>query len=602
MSQNELNQHANSQNEAGQNEKALADLVEILHREDIEFTDDESVRNESSRDASIFTQTPQIVIYPRNSGEIGVIVRAIKPPLSLGTRAGGTCMTGSPLTESVLLNLTKHMAYIEVNPDAKIATIEMGAMYRDVETKTMIHNLYLASYTSSKDVCGIGGMIGNNASGEKSIRYGATIDNVISLKVMLSDGFECEFGEMGAEEFEKKASLETLEGDIYRAVRDEIKNHHKAITSLHTKHIVKKCASGYRIDKVFNEKTNTYNLALLFVGSQATLGIITEATVKLTRKQEHRKLICMGVKELSDLPVMLQTIMSHNPESVETYDINTFLRAKTFYPEHTNNVENLILNLIRGEKTDATSLKQKSIENMGYTLFVLAEFADDSKEIVRSQAEDTIKELNYLHDLKVFTVEDVDTYESVWKLRRTSFSVMRDFKDGTRHAVPCIEDVIVPISKFDIFVPKLIEILKSQNIFYGFHGHIGDGALRIIPVFDLADPEVVTQIDTLCKSVFALVKELGGNMSADHSDGIIRTPYLREFYGDEIYNIFVAIKKAFDPKNIFNPGKKIGGTIEDIKKYMIDVGLASSINNTKQEIRDGKALIGDLDDLPRENK
>lgn len=562
MLQQETN---NPQNEAAI--KALADLVEILHKEDIEFTEDEGVRSESSRDASIFIQTPQIVIYPRNSSEIGTIVRAIKAPLSLGTRAGGTCMTGAPLTESVLLNLTKHMSYIEVNPDAKIAIVEMGAMYRDVETKTMTHNLYLASYTSSKDICGIGGMIGNNASGEKSIRYGATIDNVVSLKVVLSDGFEYEFGEISELDFLEKTKLETLEGDIYRAVQDEIHNHHKAITSLHTKHIVKKCASGYRIDKVFNEKTNTYNLAMLFVGSQATLGIITEATVKLTRKQEHRKLIFMGVKELSDLPVILQTIMSHNPESVETYDINTFLRAKTFYPEHTNNVENLI----RGEKTDATSLRQKAIESMGYTLFVLAEFADDAREMVQSQAEETIKELNYLHDLKVFTVEDVATYESVWKLRRTSFAVMRDFKDGTKHAVPCIEDVIVPISKFDIFVPKLIQILHTQNIFFGFHGHIGDGSLRIIPVFDLADPEVVTKIDTLCHAVFDLIKELGGNMSADHSDGIIRTPYLRAFYGDEIYNIFVAIKKVFDSENIFNPGKKIGGTVEDIKKYMIEV-------------------------------
>lgn len=551
--------------------KALAELVEILHKEDIEFTEDEAMRAESSRDASIFTQTPQIIIYPRNSSEIGTIVRAIKAPLSLGTRAGGTCMTGAPLTESVLLNLTKHMSYIEVNPDAKIAIVEMGAMYRDVETKTMTHNMYLASYTSSKDICGIGGMIGNNASGEKSIRYGATIDNVISLKAVLGDGFEYEFGEISPEEFNKKASLETLEGDIYRTVRDEIQNHHKAITSLHTKHIVKKCASGYRIDKVFNEKTNTYNLAMLFVGSQATLGIITEATVKLTRKQEHRKLIFMGVKELSDLPVILQTIMSHNPESVETYDINTFLRAKTFYPEHTNNVENLI----RGEKVNTHSLKQKPIENMGYTLFVLAEFADDSREIVQTQAEETSKELNYLHDLKVYaigeTAEDIVTYESIWKLRRTSFGVMRDFKDGTKHAVPCIEDIIVPISKFDIFVPKLIEILNTQNIFFGFHGHIGDGSLRIIPVFDLADPEVTNKIDALCRAVFQLIKELGGNMSADHSDGIIRTPYLRDFYGDEIYNIFVSIKKVFDPENIFNPGKKIGGTVEDIKKYMIEV-------------------------------
>lgn len=579
--------------------KALDELVEILHREDIEFTDDEGLRAESSRDASIFTKTPQIIIYPRNSGEIGTIVRSIQRPLSLSTRAGGTCMTGAPLTDSVLLNLTKHMGYIEVDPKSKTAIVEMGAMYRDIETKTMVHNLYLASYPSSREICGIGGMIGNNASGEKSLRYGATIDNVISVKAVLNDGFEYEFGELNEEDFIKKTKSEGLEGEIYASVYESLLEHKKAVGDLTAKHPVKKCASGYRIDKVQSARKkadnakqdatnqgiagedsaklngtleNIYNLASLFVGSQSTLGIITEAKIRLTRKQEHRKLIFMGVKELSELPVILKTILSHDPESVETFDIHTFERAKTFHPEYTNRVENFINEGI-AKLTNSPSPKNESIKKYGYNLFVLAEFAGDIQDVVFEQAKDTTKELNSLHDLHVFNIDhdDLETYSSIWNIRRTSFAVMRDYKDGTKHAVPCIEDVIVPTTKFDVFIPKLISILNEQNIFFGFHGHIGDGSLRIIPVFDLADPEVVTKIDTLCRAVFELIKGLGGNMSADHSDGIIRTPYLREFYGDEIYNIFMSIKNAFDPENIFNPGKKIGGTIEDIKKSIIEV-------------------------------
>lgn len=577
MSQNELTEYegqndaahdaggAAGKNLAGsEQERALADLVEILHREDIDFTDDETVRSESSRDASIFTKTPQIVIYPRNSSEIGTVVRAIRHPLSLGTRAGGTCMTGAPLSDSVLLNLTKHMAYIEVDPDTKTAIVEMGAMYRDIETKTLVHNMYLASYTSSKDMCGIGGMIGNNASGEKSIRYGATVDNVLSLKAVLNDGFEYDFEELSEEDFMKKTKADGLEGEIYRAVNEALLKHQKVIADLSIQHPVKKCASGYRIDKVIRSipkpdgtKELRYSIAPLFVGSQATLGIITEAKIKLTRKQEHRKMIFMAIQDLSELPVILKTIMSHDPESVETFDANTFERAKTFYPEHTNRVQNLIGN---------AGVKRSS-------LFVIAEFASDIQDVAFEQAKDTTKELLDMHDLHVHSIDndDAELYESIWKMRRTSFGVMRDFKDGTNHAVPCIEDIIVPITKFDIFIPRLMGTLREQNIFYGFHGHIGDGALRIIPVFDLADPEVTARIDKLCRSVFALIKELGGNMSSDHSDGIIRTPYLREFYGDEIYNIFVSIKNAFDPENIFNPGKKIGGTVEDIKRCMIKV-------------------------------
>jgi FAD/FMN-containing dehydrogenase len=304
MSQDEQNQSQNEFDSA--QEKAIADLVEILHREEIEFTDDEDARNESSRDASIFTKTPQIIIYPRNSSEIGIVVRAIKHPLSLGTRAGGTCMTGSPLSDSILISLTKHMSYIEVDPATKTAIVEMGAMYRDVETKTLVHNMYLASYTSSKDICGIGGMIGNNSSGEKSIRYGATIDNVSSLKIVLNDGFEYEFEELSEADFLKKTKAEDLEGEIYSSVHDALLKHAKAIEALPMQHPVKKCASGYRIDKVMRAitkpdgtKEHRYNLASLFVGSQATLGIITEAKIKLTRKQDHRKMIFMGIQDLS---------------------------------------------------------------------------------------------------------------------------------------------------------------------------------------------------------------------------------------------------------------------------------------------------------------
>lgn len=540
----------------------LKELVELLHKEDIEYTTEEQVLDESSRDASIFKVTPSIIIYPRNSSEISTIVRHIQSPLSISVRAGGTCMTGASLTESVLLNLTKHMTYIEVDATCSCATVEMGALYKDLEHKTAEHNLYLASYPSSKDVCGIAGMIGNNASGEKSIRYGATIDNVLSVTAILHDGSEVTFEELTEEEFHKKAKLESLEGDIYRDIQKMLHEHPKALEHLHKDHPVKKCASGYRIDRVYNSKTNTYNIAPLFVGSQSTLGILTEAKVKLTKKQEHHTLIFMGIKNISELPQILKTILNHDPESVETFDIHTFERARGFHTEHTNRISTFF---------DTTYNKRDSIQKNGFGLFVLAEFASDQENIVHEQAEDVTRELSALDDIRVHIVDDMNLYESIWKIRRTSFAVMRDYVDGTKHAVPCIEDVIVPVNKFDIFIPELSSILQKHGLFSAFHGHIGDGSLRIIPVFDLADSTVVDKIDALSKDVFALIKKLGGNMSADHSDGIIRTPYLKEFYGEEIYAMFKGIKDIFDPKNIFNPRKKIDGTLEDVKKHILKI-------------------------------
>jgi FAD/FMN-containing dehydrogenase len=135
-------------------------------------------------------------------------------------------------------------------------------------------------------------------------------------------------------------------------------------------------------------------------------------------------------------------------------------------------------------------------------------------------------------------------------------------------AVPCIEDVIVPLSNLGVFIEGLVAILKKRDIHYGFHGHVGDGSLRIIPVFDFRSPRVSDEIIALMKDVFKLVKKLDGNTSADHSDGIVRTPFLEAFYGKELNQVFGKIKKIYDPDNIMNPRKKVGGTIEHFKKTL----------------------------------
>ncbi len=138
---------------------------------------------------------------------------------------------------------------------------------------------------------------------------------------------------------------------------------------------------------------------------------------------------------------------------------------------------------------------------------------------------------------------------------------MRDHNLPNQRAVPCIEDVIVPLPVLGKFILGLRAILKKRGVNYGYHGHIGDGSLRVIPIFDFASPTVSEEIQGLMGDVFALVKRLKGNISADHSDGIIRSPFLKEFYGDELYGVLERIKNIYDPENIMNPNKKVGGSI-----------------------------------------
>jgi len=413
----------------------------------------------------------------------------------------------------------------------------MGAYYRDVETAVQSHNLMFAPYTSSKDVCGIGGMIGNNASGEKSVRYGGTVDNVHAVTVELHDGEVYTFEEISEKECAEFAKEKSTRGTIYKTIREIY--HTYAHDYMHAIGNVSKAASGYRLERIYDTHTKTWNLAKLFVGSQATLGIIVSARLKLVPKPVYTRTIVVPISDLSVLPHVLQTIMAHNPEGVETFDVNTWQYGKQFLPEDTLRISEYFAH---GEK-----------------LLVLAQFSENTQAETDTIAKTCVEKLSAYASRTTY-LADATLVNSLWAVRRSSFKILRDavYDNPMKKAVPCMEDVIVPVSRYDVFIPRLLEILQKHNIEYGFHGHIGDGAIRIIPIIDFTDKaQAIATIETLCEETFSLIKELHGNISADHGDGIVRTPFLKTFYGDELYEkVILGIKKLFDPHNIFNNDKK----------------------------------------------
>ncbi len=492
-----------------------------------------------AKDISIFTKTPTEVYYPRTVDDI---VRLVKKTGQLHTsddnrsvtvRAGGTCMSGGPLTTSAVIDMTRYMSKITINRQSQTATVEAGAYFRDIEKAVSKHGLMFAPYPSSRLICGIGGMIGNNASGEKSIRYGATSDNILSMEVVLSDG-----------------SVTTIEPKDFDKVVDE---REKSILKLAEQHAgnlknvtgsVRKAASGYRLEKVL--ENGKFNLVPLFCGAQGTLGIVTKAVLKLVPIPEHLSLIIISAQKLEDIPVIVDEIFKWNPEAIETFDKNTFAMARQHLTVHANKTLPYI---------DADA-----------ELFILAEFSEKTMEETEGKAKSCFEALS---DRGYFVkkVESSQDVSSVWEVRRNSFLLMRDHNGEGFKAVPCIEDVVVPVSALAEFIDNLHKILVRRGIKYGFHGHIGEGSLRIVPVFDVNSSTLMTDITGLMEEVFVLIKRLHGNISADHSDGIIRSPFLKEFYGEELYSAFTEIKKLYDPLNIMNPGKKIGVEVADIEKY-----------------------------------
>lgn len=499
-----------------------------------EISTDPKVLDEHATDRSVFTVRPLAVLYPKSVTDISNVLKdAQKNKLSVSVRAGGTCMSGGSLDDGYILNLTKYLNKIEIDPKSKTATVEAGAYFRDIEDAIIPHGLMFAPYPSSHRICGIGGMLGNNASGEQSIRHGATIDNILSLEVILANGEKINTG------LKDLSELNQYEKEIFSLYLKKFEKLKKAQGH------VTKVASGYRLDRVVQGKK--IDLTPLFIGAQGTLGIITKAVLKLAPIPKFHRLTLASVKSLDDLPELLKVARNFNPECIETFDINTFDASKQNLKAETDLVSRYITHKTK--------------------LLVLIQFSEETEKATSEQMQKFLEASSHLN-IRAREIDDLNTHEALWKLRRTSFTSIQNLNRGSYIAVPCIEDVIVPIENISKLILGLEDILNKDMIAYGFHGHIGDGSLRIIPFFDLSKKNAADRIIGLMKDVFKLVKKCNGNMCADHSDGIIRSPFLKDFYGEELFKVFKEIKNIFDPENVLNPKKKTGGLEEYIKKYI----------------------------------
>lgn len=529
-----------------------------------ELLDDETSRMACANDASIFEVTPLLVARPKNVDDIKNIVKFVsehnkkKSALSITPRAAGTGMAGGALSSSIILEV-KNLNSIKEITDTYAVT-EPGVFYRDLERATLERNRIMPSYPASKQLCAVGGMVGTNASGEKTLNYGSTDRYVQKLNVVLADGNEYSFGPLTKDELSEKLKLTTFEGEIYRKTYDLIENNYEIIKSAKP-HVSKNCA-GYSLWNVWDR--TTFDLTKLFTGSEGTLGVTTEITFKLVEPKPQTKLLVIFVRDLEKLPKIVETVLRHKPETFESYDDNTLKFAIRFFPDIMRSLKargflKLAIHFIPEFFMAVTGGIPK--------LVLLAEFTGTEEKEVLSRAETARNDISAL-GLKTYIAVNKEDAEKYWTIRHESFNLLRHH-GGKKRTAPFIEDIVVAPVHLPEFLPRLTKLLKEHNLIYTVAGHIGDGNLHIIPLMDLRKDTERDMILELSKKVFALVLEYGGSISGEHNDGLIRTPFLKQMYGEKIYKLFEETKNIFDPQHIFNPGKKVfGNSIEFIKEHI----------------------------------
>lgn len=537
-----------------------------------EISDSPEVLETFSKDASIFVLKPELVIAPKGTEDVQALVNFVNDhpelDISLTPRAAGTCMSGGPLSESLVLDMTKYFNKVhKVGKD--FAVTEPGVFYRDFEKETLKKDLLLPCYTSSRELNTVGGMVGNNSAGEKTLSYGQTERWIRELKVVLSDGQEHTIKPLKGSELGAKMKEKSFEGDLYRRIYSLIKRNWELIQE-HAP-TTSKNSTGLYLWKVWDPKTGVFDLNKLIVGSQGTLGIVTEIRFQLVKPKTHKAMLEIELQNLDELDKVVLEVLKYKPESFECFDDQTIKFSYKFIPDFKkdfkkHNSDPKQLKLLPGFMRDLFRRLPK--------LALIAEFTGDSEDEADGEATKAYVALKKFKKItsRVVTAEDEEKY---WILRRDSFNILRKHSGKTLRTAPFIDDIVVRVEKLPAFLPRLQKVLKPyrNKITYTIAGHIGNGNFHIIPLVDMHKKEIRDLIPEISQKVFDLVFEFGGSMAAEHNDGLVRGPYLEKMYGSEMLNLFKAVKKVFDPNGIFNPHKKMDATHEYSLAHLSGAGI-----------------------------
>ncbi|MEK7161154.1 MAG: FAD-binding oxidoreductase [Patescibacteria group bacterium] len=557
------------------------------------FTD-EATLYKYSRDASIFEIMPACVVCPKNSHDVQELVKFVgahkssAPELSITARAAGTDMSGGAINDSIIADFTAHFNKIEMfgtypssvpsffakdgtpspargeGNNVSYATVEPGVFYRDFEVESLKRGLILPCYTASKSLNTVGGMVGNNSAGEKSLAYGQTKDYVLELNAVLADGNEYHFGELDNSELEKKLKLPGFEGELYRKVFRLVNDNYELIKK--AKPTTSKNSAGYLLWEVWNK--SKFNLAKLFVGSQGTLGLVTDIKFKLIKPKPKSELLVIFMKDLAKLGELIDCVAKYKPESFESFDDHTFKLAMRFLPDMIKRMSPFG-GSPAGGKVNFFTLGLQFLPELWMTLtggvpklILIVEFTGEKEEDIYQKLFLAEKEIQSKFKLKTHITANPHEAEKYWVIRRESFSLLRQHSKNLATA-PFIDDIAVHPAQLPQFLPELNAILaKYPSLIYTVAGHMGDANFHIIPLMDLRRVDQRMIIPKLADEVYSLVLKYNGTITAEHNDGLIRSPYLEKMYGAIFFGLFRQIKEIFDPQNIFNPRKKVGSSLE----------------------------------------
>jgi FAD/FMN-containing dehydrogenase/Fe-S oxidoreductase len=515
-----------------------------------EINTDYNYRILFATDASVYREIPHAVVYPKDNEDIKILISfARRNKIGLIPRTAGTSLAGQVVGSGIVVDVSKYFnKIIEINIEGKWVRVQPGVVLDELNAYLKQYNLFFGPETSTANRCMIGGMIGNNACGAHSLVYGSTRDHIVEIKGFLSDSSEVFFKDLNIDEFESKCNGDNLECNIYKNIKESLCNQkiRQSIIDEFPDKKIKRRNTGYAVDvllesNVFNNSDNPFNFSKLIAGSEGTLFFITEAKLNLVDLPPKSKgLLCVHFNSLEDSIQGNLIALKYKPVAIELID-NIIVRCLNRSIEHQKNRF-----FIEGDPK-AILL----IEFIGQNDNEIIEVMNNLEQELRS------KLLGY-HFPKIFN----DETRKVWNLRKAALGLLSNLP-GDAKPVSLIEDTAVNIEFLASYISEFKLILEKFKINCVFHGHISTGELHLRPVLNLKDEEHRKIFRKLALEVAYLVKKYKGSLSGEHGDGRLRGEFISIILGQNNYDLLINIKNAWDPDNIFNPGKIVNTPLMD---------------------------------------
>jgi len=513
---------------------------------------DDFARGRYATDASIYQIMPRGVVVPKTAADIGATMSlAREADCSIVPRGAGTSQCGQTINDSIVLDLSKYCnRLIDLDVENRTAEVQPGIVLDHLNAYLRQHGLWFPVDVSTGSRATIGGMVGNNSCGTRSIRYGMCRDHVIGIDTILANGTRAHFGEV-------PPSLEGLNitQDIEALFRELLLFGEREAETIRAGFPdVPRRVGGYNIDALIPSETFC-NMAQLLVGSEGTLGLFEKIRIRLSPLPGNRVLGVCHFPSFYEAMDAAQYIVQLGPSAVELFD-RTILELARDIPLYRPVIESFVrgapeaLLLVEfAEDEEGENLRRLDI--LGEVMTGLGFDWDDPRK----------------KDGGVVPATDPAMQARIMEVRKQGLNIMMSMKSEGK-PLAFIEDCCVPLEHLADYTDRLKEIFARHGVQGTFYAHASVGTLHVRPVLNLKLDTEVVKLRAIAEETFALVREYDGAHSGEHGDGILRSEFHRMMFGDRMVDHFEWIKHRFDPDGFLNPGRIVEAPKMDDRELM----------------------------------